>query len=160
VVRSIGRQIDWLTDRSITVSTSNAKFIRNTARRKLNGWQCIRNVFELSYHHNTIKYHYTTTISISWQYFNVRMNFSQIQIHKWGLEIRMCKQVLCTRCPEKSATLFLPLTMLNVNQFSNNDVIVIFFAYKNIFTVATLKNPQNDRLYAYPSNKKKDVMTY
>jgi len=42
----------------------------------------------------------------------------------------------------------------------NNDVIVISFAYKNIFTVATLKNPQNDRLYAYPSNKKKQVVTY
>jgi len=33
------------------------------------------------------------------------------------------------------------------------------FTDENTFTVATRINPQNDRLYAYPSTKKKDVET-
>jgi len=33
------------------------------------------------------------------------------------------------------------------------------FTGKKIFTVTTLKNMQNDRLYAHPSTKKKDVVT-
>jgi len=33
------------------------------------------------------------------------------------------------------------------------------FTDENIFTMTTLKNPQNDRLYAHPSTKKKDVDT-
>jgi len=32
------------------------------------------------------------------------------------------------------------------------------FTDEKIFTVTVPKNPQNDRLYAHPSNKKKDVV--
>jgi len=35
----------------------------------------------------------------------------------------------------------------------------LLFNDDNIFTVATMKNSQNDRLYAHPSTKKKDVIT-
>jgi len=35
----------------------------------------------------------------------------------------------------------------------------LLFTDDNIFTVATMKNPKNDRLYAHPSTKKKDVTT-
>jgi len=38
-------------------------------------------------------------------------------------------------------------------------VLASFCALMKIFTVTTRKNLQNDRLYAYPSTKKKDVMT-
>jgi len=33
------------------------------------------------------------------------------------------------------------------------------FTGEKIFTATTPKNPQNDRLYAHPSTKKKDVVT-
>jgi len=120
-----------------------------------------------------------------------------------------------TPYPEKGATLFLVLTLPNVNRFSKffidilsskclrkrqwnilphlkrvatlpfqmldpklneanfhalpfqtvtqkcapNNVNIIFFTDEKIFTVTTPKNSQNDRLYAYPSTKKKDVAT-
>jgi len=40
---------------------------------------------------------------------------------------------------------------------SPNVVSIISFTDEKIFTVITPKNLQNDRLYAYPSTKKKDV---
>jgi len=36
---------------------------------------------------------------------------------------------------------------------------IILFTDEKIVTVTTLKNPQNDRLYAHLSTKKKDVVT-
>jgi len=42
------------------------------------------------------------------------------------------------------------------SKYSLNDVSIISFTDEKIFTVTTLKNPQNDRLYA--STKKKDVV--
>jgi len=44
-------------------------------------------------------------------------------------------------------------------KYSPNDVGIILFTNEKTFTVITPKNPQNDRLYAHPSTKKKDVAT-
>jgi len=41
-------------------------------------------------------------------------------------------------------------------KYSPSGVSILLFTDKDIFTVTTLKNPQNDRLYAHPSTKKKD----
>jgi len=41
--------------------------------------------------------------------------------------------------------------------YSPNDVSIVLFTDEKTFT--TPKNPQNDQLYAYPSSKKKDVVT-
>jgi len=40
-----------------------------------------------------------------------------------------------------------------------NDVNIILFTNEKTFTVATSQNLQNDRQYAFPSTKKKDVVT-
>jgi len=38
-------------------------------------------------------------------------------------------------------------------------LVSFLFTDENVFTVGTPKHPQNDRLYAHPSTKKKDVAT-
>jgi len=43
-------------------------------------------------------------------------------------------------------------------KYSPSDVSTILFTDEKIFTATTQKNPQNDRLYAYPSTRKKDVV--
>jgi len=44
-------------------------------------------------------------------------------------------------------------------KYSSNDITIILFTDKKIFTVTSMKNPQNDRLYAPAATKKKDVST-
>jgi len=44
-------------------------------------------------------------------------------------------------------------------QLVKNIHSVVLFRDEKIFTVITPKNSQNDRLYAHPSTKKKDVVT-
>jgi len=44
-------------------------------------------------------------------------------------------------------------------KYSLNNVSIILFTDEKIFTVTPPKNPQNGRLYAYPSTKKKDAVT-
>jgi len=50
-------------------------------------------------------------------------------------------------------------TQNTCSKIFTNDVGIILFSDKKIFTVITLTNPQNDRLYANSSTKKKDVAT-
>jgi len=57
------------------------------------------------------------------------------------------KQLLCMAQPFRTVA----------QKYSPTAVSIILFTEENTFTVATPKNPQNDRLYAYPSTKKKDV---
>jgi len=44
-------------------------------------------------------------------------------------------------------------------KYSSSDITIILFTDKKLFTVTSIKNPQNDRLYALAATKKKDVTT-
>jgi len=46
-----------------------------------------------------------------------------------------------------------------LKKFTDDVSAILTFTNEKMFTLTTPKNPQNDRLYAYPSTKNKDIVT-